>query len=133
MASGAHHVGGFVIVEYGDEKLVALELCTPSIKYTRPNHVNELLGAPTAKGSSSPARTMSLKAVHTAVYGEAVAQTVDAKATTIVLDFEYFSLLLGKRVNTSTTWRGRPFTTLTELQVVLYARSNILPRWLFSW
>ncbi len=53
---------------------------------------------------------MSLKVVHTDVYGEAAAQTVDAKSTTIVLDFKYFSLFLGKRVSTSTTWRGRPFT-----------------------
>ncbi len=73
MATKIHHICGFVVVEQGGVMIVALELCTPSIKYTWPAKVNELLGAPTAKGSSSPARTMSLKAVHTAVYGEAVA------------------------------------------------------------
>ena len=121
------------MIEQGGELIVGLELCSPCIKYFRPAEVNKLLGAPTDKGSSSPARTMSLKAVHTAVYGEAVAQTVDAKATTIVLDFKYFSLLLGKRVNTSTTWRGRPFTTLAELQVLLHpaCTANMLHRWLF--
>ena len=100
--------------------IVALQLCTPYIKYSWPAEVNKLLGAPTAKGpgSSSPARTMSLKAVYTAVYGEAAAQTVDSKATTIVVDFKYLSQLLAKRAFTSSTWRGRPFTTLTELQVV---------------
>ena len=99
--------------------IVALQLCTPYIKYSWPAEVNKLLGAPTAKGpgSSSPARTMSLKAVYTAVYGEAAAQTVDSKATTIVVDFKYLSQLLAKRAFTSSTWRGRPFTTLTELQV----------------
>ena len=94
------------MIEQGGELIVGLELCTPRIKYPHPSEVNKLLGAPTAKGSSSPARTMSLKAVHTAVYGEAAAQTVDAKATTIVLDFKYFSQLLAKRLNTTATVRG---------------------------